>query len=128
MTNYRMQRINKQLQREISMLLEYKIKNETAKEAIITEVECSKDLEFAVVYFITLEPKQRKVVFKALESVAGPLRSMLGKKLRLRKIPEIRFTIDPSVDYGRRIDALLDSLKEETNPSSDTNGVNKREE
>ena len=52
MTNYRMQRINKQLQREISMLLEYKIKNETAKEAIITEVECSKDLEFAVVYFI----------------------------------------------------------------------------
>ena len=115
MATYRMQRINKQLQREICLLLEYKIKNDVAKDAIITEVSCSKDLEVATVFFVTLDQKQRKAVLKALESAAGPIRSLLGKRLRLRQIPEIRFEIDSSVDYGRRIDALLDSIKESSN-------------
>lgn len=119
MTSYRMQRVNKQLQREISLLLEYKIKNDVAKEAIITEVSCTKDLEMATVFFITLDKQQRKTVLKALQSVAGPIRSLLGKRLRLRQIPEIRFEIDPSVDYGRHIDALLDSLKEDPLPEDE---------
>ena len=52
---FRMARINKQLQREISLLLESRIKKEAVKDAIITGVECSRDLEAAKVYFTQLE-------------------------------------------------------------------------
>ena len=106
-----MQRINKQIQREVSLLLELRIKNETAKKAIITDVDCSRDLEHAKVYFTTVDPSEREEVGKALGTVAGALRSQLGKLLTIRQIPALSFLLDTSEEYGRSIDVLLDSLK-----------------
>lgn len=111
MTTFRMQRINKQIQREVSLLLELRIKNETAKKAIITDVDCSRDLEHAKVYFTTVDPSEREEVGKALGTVAGALRSQLGKLLTIRQIPALSFILDTSEEYGRGIDILLDSLK-----------------
>ena len=113
MTTFRMQRINKQIQREVSLLLELRIKNETAKRAIITDVDCSRDLEHAKVYFTTVDPSEREEVGKALGTVAGALRSQLGKLLTIRQIPALSFLLDTSEEYGRSIDVLLDSLKTE---------------
>lgn len=106
-----MQRINKQIQREVSLLLELRIKNETAKKAIITAVDCSRDLGHAKVYFTTLDPQEREEVGRALGTVAGPLRSQLGKLLTIRQVPALSFIRDTSEEYGRSIDILLDSLK-----------------
>ena len=111
MTTLRMLRINKQIQREVSLLLDLRIKNETAKKAVITAVDCSRDLEHAKVYFTTVDPSERDEVGKALGSVAGALRSLLGKLLTIRKIPALTFHADTSEEYGRSIDLLLDSLK-----------------
>jgi len=111
MTTFRMQRINKQIQREVSLLLELRIKNETAKKAIITDVDCSRDLEHAKVYFTTVDRSEREEVGKALGTVAGALRSQLGKLLTIRQIPALSFFFDTSEEYGRSIDVLLDSLK-----------------
>ena len=111
MTTFRMQRINKQLQREIALLLSSRIKNELAKKAIITDVDCSRDLEHAKVFFITLNASDREDVGRALSNVGGTLRSQLGKLLKLRQIPALSFFIDSSEEYGRAIDSLLDSLK-----------------
>jgi len=108
-----MQRINKQIQREVSLLLELRIKNETAKKAIITDVDCSRDLEHAKVYFTTVDRSEREEVGKALGTVAGALRSQLGKLLTIRQIPALSFFFDTSEEYGRSIDVLLDSLKTE---------------
>jgi ribosome-binding factor A len=108
-----MQRINKQMQREISLLLEMRVKNETAKKAVITEVDCSRDLEQAKVFFTTVDPEERDDVKKALSSVAGALRSLLGKQMKLRQIPVLEFFLDTSEEYGRVMDRLLDSLKTE---------------
>ncbi|MEA4880038.1 MAG: 30S ribosome-binding factor RbfA [Synergistaceae bacterium] len=108
-----MLRINKQIQREISLLLELRVKNEMAKNAIITEVNCSKDLAQAKVFFTTIDPSIREDVQKALMSAAGLLRSSLGKQMPLRKTPALSFYVDESEEYGRSIDALLDSLKDE---------------
>ncbi len=113
MTTFRMQRINKQMQREISLLLEMRVKNETAKKAVITEVDCSRDLEQAKVFFTTVDPEERDDVKKALSSVAGALRSLLGKQMKLRQIPVLEFFLDTSEEYGRVMDRLLDSLKTE---------------
>ena len=84
-----------------------------AKNAIITAVDCSKDLAQAKVYFTTIDPSIRDDVQKALISAGGLLRSSLGKQLPLRKTPALSFYVDESEEYGRSIDVLLDSLKDE---------------
>jgi ribosome-binding factor A len=108
--SHRMARIDKQLQREISLLLERRVKNDTARSAIITGVECSRDLEFARVYFTTLDPARRDPVLAELRNLKGALRSMLGQVLKLRHIPALEFVIDRSLDYGEHIDGILHSL------------------
>ena len=110
MGTFRMARINKQLQREISLLLEQRVKNEVARNAIITGVECARDLEFARVYFTTLDSATRESVLTELQNVKGALRSMLGQALTLRHIPALEFVIDRSLDYGEHIDELLHKL------------------
>jgi ribosome-binding factor A len=88
-----------------------RIKNETAKKAIITDVDCSRDLEHAKVFFTTLDPSERDAVHEALGSIAGVLRRHLGKLLTIRQVPALSFFVDTSEEYGRSIDILLDSLK-----------------
>ncbi|GHV42969.1 ribosome-binding factor A [Synergistales bacterium] len=105
--SFRMERINKQLQREISLLLERRIKNDVARNAIITGVECARDLEFARVYFTTADPAKGDLVLAELKNAKGALRSMLSRILEIRRVPDLMFLIDPSVEYGARIDALL---------------------
>ena len=105
-----MARIDKQLQREISLLLGQRVKNDAARSAIVTGVECSRDLEFARVYFTTLDPARRDPVLAELRNVKGALRSMLGQVLKLRHIPALEFVIDRSLDYGERIDGILHNL------------------
>ena len=108
--SYRIARINKQLQREISLLLEQRVKNDVAKNAIITGVECARDLEFARVYFTTVDPAAREPVLAELRNVKGALRTMLGQLLKLRHIPALDFMVDSSQDYGERIDGILHKL------------------
>ena len=109
-STYRMARVNKLLQREMSLMLEQRVKSDIARNAIITDVECSRDLEFARVYFTTVDASMREPVLAELTNVKGALRSMLGQVLTLRHIPALEFIVDRSVDYGERIDGILHSL------------------
>lgn len=123
MTSFRIERINKEFMREISLLLQGRIKNEWARKAILTGVECSRDLGFAKVYFTTIDPAEQEAVKAGLDSVEGLIRSILGKEMRLRTIPEFRFIVDLSEEKARVMDAVLDSLKSPApaneNPSED---------
>lgn len=109
-STYRMARVNKLIQRELSLMLEQRVKNDVARNAIITGVECSRDLELARVYFTTVDASMRGPVLTELKNVKGALRSMLGEVLTLRHIPALEFVIDQSPDYGERIDGILRKL------------------
>ena len=110
MGTFRMARINKQLQREISLLLEERIKKETVKDAIITGVDCARDLERARVFFTALDPRRRPALLEELQSIGGVLRTLLGQSMRLRQIPALEFVMDESADYGEKIDTILARL------------------
>lgn len=110
MANFRMARINKQLQREIALILESRIKKNSVKEAIITGVECSSDLERAKVFFTAANPVKRKYLKGELFAIKGVLRSLLGQAVRLRRVPDLDFVIDTSSDYGAKIDKILSGL------------------
>ncbi len=103
-----MERINKELQREISKLLEFTVKVEDAKKAVITGVDCSRDLKIAKVYFTTIIPEDRRGVSEALKKVNTFLRTSIAQTLRMRTVPKLSFVYDASGDYGRSIDVLLD--------------------
>ncbi|MCF4150452.1 30S ribosome-binding factor RbfA [Dethiosulfovibrio sp. F2B] len=110
MAGFRIERVNKELQREISRLLEFSVKDENAKRAVITGVDCAKDLKSAKIYFTTISQEDRRSVSESLKKVRTFLRSSLAQSLRIRTVPELRFIYDTSGEYGRSIDRLLDMV------------------
>lgn len=110
MVTYRIDRINKEFLRAISELLRSRIKNENAREAILTDVCVSRDLGHAKVYYTLIDESRKKEVQEALEASAGLLRSILGKEMRLRTIPELHFFHDETEAKARMMDELLDRV------------------
>lgn len=113
MTTYRIERINKELLREISSLLASRVKSEVVKEAILTGVECSRDLSHAKVYFTLLDPTKKEELGQALQEAAGTLRAFLGKQMHLHQIPELKFIYDESEIKARKLDSLIDRIAHE---------------
>ncbi|ERL23483.1 MULTISPECIES: 30S ribosome-binding factor RbfA [Jonquetella] len=109
MSGFRMDRINSQLMREISRILMSDVKDEVASQAIVTSVECSKDLKYAKVYYTALTAR-RKSLAEALEKVAGFVRKTLGSRLRYRTVPLLTFVFDETEEKARQMDTLLDQV------------------
>jgi len=120
MTHFRIERINRELLRELSELLEFEIKDETAKKAVLVQVDCSKDLGHAKVYYTILANEDRETVQRALEKASGVLRGIIGRQMRLRKVPELHFIPDQVEEEARKIEAVLDSLKQEDEKTEKT--------
>jgi ribosome-binding factor A len=79
----------------------------------VTAVEVTRDLRTAKVYVSVLgTDAERTSTFEGLGSLAGHLRSQLGKSLGLRSAPEILFRFDESVARAARIETLLAQIKE----------------
>lgn len=74
----------------------------------VTGVEVSPDLRHAIVYVIAHGDQERyESALQGLKSATGRIRSALGKRVRLKFVPELHFRIDPSVDEGMRIAEAL---------------------
>ncbi|MDY3212400.1 MULTISPECIES: 30S ribosome-binding factor RbfA [unclassified Pyramidobacter] len=116
MPRFRMGRINSQLQREISLILSREVRDEKLAEVIVTSVECSKDLKYAKVYYTTLREEGRAEVAKLLEKVSGYVRSLLGRVLSYRTVPELTFRFDDSEELAREMDRVLDRISAELPP------------
>lgn len=76
----------------------------------ITDVEASPDMAAATVYFTTLTKAQREPSMKALESARGLLQARIGRELRTRNTPHLRFVYDETGDRARRVGRLIDEL------------------
>ena len=87
MVTYRIDRLNKEFLRLISGMLQTRIKNSDAGEAILTMVSVSRDLGHAKVFYTLINQDEREKVQTALDAAAPVLRAMLGKEMRLRTIP-----------------------------------------
>ncbi|MDD4160608.1 MAG: 30S ribosome-binding factor RbfA [Synergistaceae bacterium] len=110
MVTYRIDRINKEFLRAISDILQVRIKKEGVKDAILTKVTASKDLSYAKVFYTLIDTGRKEEVQKALDSAAGQIRSVLGKEMHLRTIPELHFVYDDSEIKARAMEELLDKV------------------
>lgn len=114
MANFRHGRVKQEILREVNRILMREIKDPRVEGVTITDVELTGDLQQATIYYSTFSDKAgaRQKEQAGLEAVTGIVRSELGKAIKLYKVPELKFERDTSVDYGNRIDALLDKIKQ----------------
>ncbi|EGL19574.1 MULTISPECIES: 30S ribosome-binding factor RbfA [Paenibacillus] len=113
MARVRVGRVGEQVKKEISQILQSEIKDPRIGFLTVTGVDVTNDLSQAKVYLSVLgTDEQKEGTLKALSSASGYIRSELGKRIRLRKVPELIFKFDTSIDYGSRIESLLHDLND----------------
>lgn len=118
MKGLRGERLSSQFQQEISDIIAKKLRNRcTELSAIIsvTQADIAPDLKSAKIYVSIYDVnEQRKLAsFQTLKDNAGFIRRELSKVLRLRTVPELRFILDGTMEYGEKIDKLLFEISNE---------------
>ena len=110
----RMARVNEELKREISNIINYEVKNSNVTGLIsVTKVKTSPDLKYAKVYVSILNSKNNKNTLAGLKKASGFIRSRLAEKINLRVTPELVFEFDDTLVYGERIDNILKDIMKE---------------
>jgi ribosome-binding factor A len=107
----RSDRISSQIQKEMAELIRVHVQQPELGMITVSDVEVSRDLAVAKIYVSFLGANLSTGECVRRLAAHGPeLRRELGKRLRIRVLPEIRFLYDDSIERGIRMDALLDRL------------------
>jgi len=111
MAKIRVGRVGEQIKKELSVIIQSELKDPRIGFITVTGVEVTNDLSQASVYLSVLgSDEQKEATLKALAKGTGFIRSELGKRIRLRHTPQLLFKFDSSIEYGSRIESLLDSI------------------
>lgn len=114
----RVDRLQSQMVRELAAVITEDLKDSTPYMLTFTRVEISKDLKYARVFFSVLG--KEGAVDESLDFLKrhnGVIRRMLGKRMRIRRIPELSFKYDSSTDHVLRVNELLKESKKRENDS-----------
>ncbi|MBA3988041.1 30S ribosome-binding factor RbfA [Aliidiomarina maris] len=105
----RTDRFSQQLQREVAQIIQREIKDPRVVMPTVSDVEVSKDLAYAKVFvtFLNDDADSVKEALKVLNDANGFIRSLLGKRLKARITPNLRFEYDPSLNEGIRMARLV---------------------
>lgn len=114
MSNVRANRVGEQIKKELSDIIQREVKDPRIGFVTVTAVEVTGDLQQATA-FITVygDEAEQDVTLEALDKAKGFIRSEIGKRIRLRKTPELIFKLDESIEQGNRIEKLLRELNGE---------------
>ena len=99
--------------KEISYILMKEVKDEDIKFVTITGCDITNDLSFAKVYFTVLDNNKKESTIKALERAKSFIRGQISKRVEIRHTPELIFIFDKSIEYGNRIEKIIDEIKNE---------------
>lgn len=114
MSSQRQSRVGEQIREDLTELLAREVHDPGIGFVTLTRVAVTSDLHLARVYYTVLgDDKSRKESRRALERAAPFLRRQLGARLRLRRIPELTFFYDESIERHDRIEKILLDLEAE---------------
>lgn len=102
-------RLNNMFVEEISKILHNDIKDKEIGFVTITDAKITNDLSFAKIYITSLDDDRIKVL-KALNRASGAIRSLLCDRIKIRKMPEIHFVYDESIEYGKKIEEIIERI------------------
>jgi ribosome-binding factor A len=114
----RTQRVSQEMQKEIAIILQREVKDPRVGMATVSGVEVSRDLAYAKVFVTFLDvlttapqdPDRVKNGIKALQDAQGFIRTLVGKAMRLRVVPELTFAYDDSLVEGMRMSNLVTNV------------------
>jgi len=113
----RMNRVNEELKRELSNIINYEVKNSNVTGMIsVTKVKTSPDLKYARISVSIINSKNIKQTLAGLKAASGFIRSRIAEKMNLRVTPELVFELDESLVYGEKIDRLLEQVMKDIKP------------
>ena len=106
----RTDRVGQQIQKEIAVILMREIKDPRLSMTTVSAVEVTRDLAYAKIFvtFFNDNAEEIKESLEVLAEAEGYIRSLLGKRLRARIMPHLRFVYDSSMSEGVRMSALVD--------------------
>lgn len=115
MAGYRIDRVSEDIKREIiAIVRELKDPRVLDKMLTVVRVEVSSDASYAKVYISALEGLETaEEAVKGLKNATGYVRREVGKRLHLRKTPELVFIADDSIEHGMNIVKIMDDLRTE---------------
>ena len=108
----RTQRVSQQLQKELALILQREVRDSRIGMVTISDVEVSRDLAYAKVFvtFLCVGEQTPEDSLAALKEHEVQIRMMLGKRIRLRLTPEVRFTYDNTLVGGMRMSNLVSDV------------------
>ena len=102
----RPERLGDQVRAELGTLLQRSIRDPAVRLVTLTHVRMSRDLQHARVYYTTLgDTATRRETARGLRRAAPFLRGQLGRRIRVRRVPELTFVYDESIERESRIAA-----------------------
>ncbi len=109
----RSDRVAQELQKEIAVILQREVKDPRIGMVTVSDVEVSRDLAYAKVFVTFLFDNDQSAIeqgMKGLEKASPYIRSLVGKAMRLRIVPELRFIYDQSLVEGMRMSNLVSNV------------------
>ena len=109
----RSDRVAQEIQKEIAVILQREVKDPRIGMVTVSDVEVSSALAYAKVFVTFLFDHDEQAItqgMKGLEKAAPYIRTLLGKTMRLRIVPEIRFIYDESLVEGMRMSNLVSNV------------------
>lgn len=113
-SNIRLKRIQEQIQKVITEILETKVNDPRVIGVYVTDVTVDRELDYANIYVSSLAGEaQAEEILEGLRNASGFIRYNLSQEVKLRVMPQLRFYWDETPERADRIEALLDEIREE---------------
>jgi ribosome-binding factor A len=123
----RADRIGDQVREEVTALLARKVRDPRIGLITITRVRMTPDLLLARVYYTTMgDAKERRELHRGLERATPFIRRQLGQRLQLRRVPDVKFQFDETVEELRRVEQLFDEIRATPSPEEPDAGSGDR--
>ena len=113
MPSHKIARIASDISRNISEIIANDSRDTLLKTITITGCNVANDLSSAKVYFTSLSDLSKEEIEKEMAEAAPFVRSELSQRIDVRHTPALRFVYDESIEYGNRIEKIIESIHKE---------------
>jgi len=117
----RSRRVGEQIQRELAELIRDEMRDPRVGSVTVAQVTVSRDLSYAdtMVTQLGSSAEDSRVMVDVLNNAAGFLRTQLARRLRMKRMPALRFHYDETFDRGARLSRLIEEVAPKDDPTSD---------
>lgn len=106
----KLDRIESNMIKTISYILANEVKDKDIKFVTVTDCRVTNDLSYAKVYYTVLNNDKKDDTAKALKNASGFIRKELMDRMDIRYTPELEFVFDESIEYGKKIENILEEI------------------